>query len=1028
LTAAANQILICSNDVIKFTSSFTNATGVTWSQNGADGTFDNNAITNPVFTPGPNDIINASNGIRITVITTGPTTCNQAVKNILIGIKPAPVASINAGFDEIVCADADTVQLNGFVSAPLGGVWTTSTTKGLFLANNTDLSAKYIPDPTDKTAGNTIVITLTSTGGDGTCSSTSDDMNLSFTPIPTVSAGANMIVCADTAYLQFNPTFTTATGIDWTTLNGTGSFAPGSNVSNSKYFLTQADIAAGIIGFTATTTGNGTCKAYTNSLQVTITPKPVLSLGPDRIVCAAASTVSLNASTTASSASWSTSGAGSFSPNPNLATSYTIMPADTTVKTINIIAASVSLDNCKAVYDTVQVTFQSKPITVAGPPISSCANVASVNLTGAAVYNATGGRWTSSGNGNFSSPNNQLNNVYSPSPTDRINGTVTLTLTSTGNGQCGSTFGQLTVTIAPTPIVVANPAVLCDTLLGAPLSGTVTNAGGGSWSSSVSGGSFSPSPTLLSATYFPSHAEILAGQTILTLTSTGNGSCNPETASIDIVIEPLPVSDAGPDQFICTNGVIDLNAVTIQPTVTYTWTVSGGAVFASTPNTQATVPANTGYVLTATDTKGCNVKDTMDAFVFTLPTFSINPSPACFDENLVLQSNPAPMPVVGGTYQWFKDGIILSGENKVFTNPPVPGTYSVTYTYGSCNAVPGSIVVSSPPRLSTEDITACAGDTTTLSVQLISPPTYPTGVSYSWSPNPSSISTLFLNPVLADTTLYYVTVTDNTTLCPTQDSIYVLGIPRPIIPLINDTICAGDTVRLTARPINIANLDQYQKTTFNWLQNGNPLAVTDSIYFAITTGIYTAGVNIDRCGNSQKDTIFVAPYPVSTLADKAKYCDETDHFIVLDAGIADKYTWQTGNAADTLRTLTVTPKTDRYYAIQIGNIFGCNIKDSIFVKDVCAPRIYIPNAFTPGISNSDQVFNVFGTHFYNYKMVVFNRWGEAIFETTDRLMGWDGKYLGEDMPTGVYPVIITYEGREEYAGQQKYVGQVTIIR
>ncbi|MDF2456473.1 MAG: large protein, partial [Cytophagaceae bacterium] len=1023
VTASPDRTVICSGNVVNFISFSTNATGVLWTKNGADGTFDDDTSATPVFTPGPNDIANG--GMIFTVTTTGVTTCNQAVRNIAIGIVPSPVASVNAGFDQILCADVDTVQLNGFIAVALGGEWKSSGT-GIFLPNINDLSAKYIPSATEKDPATPIVITLESTGN-GICAPTSDDMSISFTPIPTVNAGADQIVCADTAYVQLNPTITIATGGSWTT-NGTGVFAPGNTNAITRYFLTEDDIARGILGFTVTTTGNGTCKAYDSSMVVTITPKPTLSLGPDRIVCASAATVNFNASTTiATSALWSTSGAGSFSPNPNLATAYTVMPADTAIKNISIFAASANQGNCKAVYDTLQLTFQPRPIVVAGPPISSCANVESVNLLNAAVYNATGGRWSSGGTGNFSSPNNQLNNVYSPSPADVASGTVTLTLSSTGNGQCNLEFNQLTLSITASPVVVANPAILCEPTLGASLSGTVSAPFNGQWSSSLPGGSFAPSPTLIS-TYFPSPAETAAGKAVLTLTSTNNGTCNPVTATIDIVIEPLPIANAGPDQFICTNGIIDLNAVTIQPSISYTWAVSGGAVFASVPNTQATVPANTGYVLTASDAKGCDVSDTMQAFVFTLPTFTISPSPACFEENMVLQSNPVPMPVVGGTYQWFKDNVLLSGENKIFTNPPLPGTYSIVYTYGSCNTNPASIVVSSPPRLSTEDITACTGDTLTLRVELFSPPTYPTGVSYNWTPNPSNTSTLFLNPVLTDTTLYYVTVTDNTTLCPTQDSIYVLGIPRPIIPLINDTICVGASVRLTARPTNIADLDQYQKTTFNWLQDGNILAVTDSIYFATTTGIYTAGVNIDRCGNTQRDTIFVAPYPVSTLDDNAKFCDETDNFKILDAGVADTYVWQTGNVADTLRTLTVSPANDRYYAVQIGNLFGCTVNDSIFVKNICAPRIYIPNAFTPGLANPDQIFTVFGKHIYNYKMVVFNRWGEAIFETTDKSVGWDGKYLGEDMPTGVYPVIITYEGREEYKGQQKYVGQVTLIR
>jgi gliding motility-associated-like protein len=273
-----------------------------------------------------------------------------------------------------------------------------------------------------------------------------------------------------------------------------------------------------------------------------------------------------------------------------------------------------------------------------------------------------------------------------------------------------------------------------------------------------------------------------------------------------------------------------------------------------------------------------------------------------------------------------------------------------------------------------------------------------------------------------------VTVTENITSCSTTDSIYVIAIPDPIIPVINDTVCIGEQVRLSARPTNIADLDQFQKTTFSWSQNGNALSITDSILFATTTGVYTATVNIDRCPGSADNTIVVADFPTSELSDKTKFCVETDKFILLDAGNASNYVWETGNAADSNRTLSVSPTQDTYYYVQIGNQFDCAVRDSILVRNVCAPRVYIPNAFTPGVNGGDLVFKVFGTGFFNFKMVVYSRWGEAIFESTDRTIGWDGTYKGEPMPTGVYPVIITYEGRDEFSGQQKYTGQVTLIR
>ena len=1042
ITAAASQPVICSGNTVSFTSSFTNATGVIWSKApGSDGTFDNTTSTTPVFTPGPNDI-NVSSGMILIVTTTGPTSCNPAVISIPVSIKTAPVASINAGFDQIICSDADTVQLNGFVSAPLNGVWTTSTNKGIFLANNTDLSAQYIPDPTDKTAGNTIVITLTTTGGDGTCLPASDDMDLSFTPFPTINAGSNILVCADTAYVELNPAFTIATGASWTT-NGTGTFAPNSASTPTKYVLSANDISAGVIGFTATTTGNGTCKAYESSLKVTITPKPTLSLGPDRIVCAAASTVSFNANSTAPSVSWSTSGAGSFSPNPNLNTAYSVTPSDTAIKTIHIFAASVNSNNCKAVYDTLLLTFQPKPITFAGPPISSCANVPNVNLVSAGVYNATGGRWSTSGNGNFTSPVTQANNSYEPSVTDRTNGTVTLTFTSTGNGQCGASFSQTTITIAPSPVVTANPALLCDPLLGAPLSGTVTNAGGGNWSASVSGGSFSPSPTLLSATYFPSPAETAAGKAILTLTSTGNGSCNPENASITIVIEPQPIVDAGPDQFTCNNGEITLAANPVQNGVVYTWFENGIPGSPHNNPYNPTVTANTGYILTGQDAKGCIVRDTMEANVFTIPaSFNITPTPLCFEENMLIESNPDVIPVQGGTFQWFRDGVLLPGQNKTFINPDVAGIYKIVYFYSNSCTNNASATLNSIPQITTEDVADC-NTTTALEATLINPANYPSGVTYNWSPTTGSVgsnttNTYTVTVVPSDTLMYYVNVTDVATTCVAKDSVYLIGLPVPALLPIDSIACVGSTVKVSARPGNIPDLDQFWNTlSFSWTKNGNADPNTDSLYFVTQDSLYVGTVTIDRCVASVTHKVKFAPYPTTILPDRTKFCDEKSVTLVLDAGPAFKHLWSSELPADpsnplaTTQTLTIQPTQTTKYYVTLTNQFGCAITDSILVRDICEPRLFNPNAFTPGCTGcaNNGVFQVYGAHIGRYSISIFNRWGEVIFYTEDMNHSWDGMYLNEMMPVGVYPFIIYYEGTEEYSNIHNTVkGKVTLIR
>ncbi|MCS6824267.1 MAG: gliding motility-associated C-terminal domain-containing protein, partial [Cytophagaceae bacterium] len=107
----------------------------------------------------------------------------------------------------------------------------------------------------------------------------------------------------------------------------------------------------------------------------------------------------------------------------------------------------------------------------------------------------------------------------------------------------------------------------------------------------------------------------------------------------------------------------------------------------------------------------------------------------------------------------------------------------------------------------------------------------------------------------------------------------------------------------------------------------------------------------------------------------------------------------------------------------------CTNKDTVNLRNVCPPRIYVPNVFTPGVDGPNKIFTVFGAHFTNYKLMVFNRWGEIIFVSTDRNQGWDGMYKGEMMPVGIYPYIIEYEGlTEETKGPYKLEGEVLILR
>jgi gliding motility-associated-like protein len=78
---------------------------------------------------------------------------------------------------------------------------------------------------------------------------------------------------------------------------------------------------------------------------------------------------------------------------------------------------------------------------------------------------------------------------------------------------------------------------------------------------------------------------------------------------------------------------------------------------------------------------------------------------------------------------------------------------------------------------------------------------------------------------------------------------------------------------------------------------------------------------------------------------------------------------------------------------------------SNYAEVVPHPRLYIPNAFTPNGDGINDFFGVNGEGLQNFHIIIFNRWGEVIFDATNPHALWDGTFKGKPVEEGVY----TYE-------------------
>jgi len=113
---------------------------------------------------------------------------------------------------------------------------------------------------------------------------------------------------------------------------------------------------------------------------------------------------------------------------------------------------------------------------------------------------------------------------------------------------------------------------------------------------------------------------------------------------------------------------------------------------------------------------------------------------------------------------------------------------------------------------------------------------------------------------------------------------------------------------------------------------------------------------------------------------------------------------------------TISPLDDQLYTIEIFDINGCNGSDDIFVEVDKNRNVYIPNVFTPngdGYNDEFQVFSGPGVTQIN-SMQVFDRWGELVFQRNnlspaafpDVANGWDGRFRGKTMNSGVFVYLI----------------------
>jgi gliding motility-associated-like protein len=141
------------------------------------------------------------------------------------------------------------------------------------------------------------------------------------------------------------------------------------------------------------------------------------------------------------------------------------------------------------------------------------------------------------------------------------------------------------------------------------------------------------------------------------------------------------------------------------------------------------------------------------------------------------------------------------------------------------------------------------------------------------------------------------------------------------------------------------------------------------------------------------------------------------------------YVWEPSYAlsCDDCASPVASPLYTTVYTVEMTDANGCKTSTEAVVDVNEKTKLYyIPNAFSPNGDGYNDVFYVYGKAVSTLKIIVFDRWGEKVFESNDLNFGWNGVHKGVLMPPGVfvYYAEISFENGDKV--EEK--GSVTLLR
>ncbi|WP_417266134.1 T9SS type A sorting domain-containing protein [Brumimicrobium sp.] len=647
------------------------------------------------------------------------------------------------------------------------------------------------------------------------CQST-DTINIQVTPLPNITIAGNLEICnGETTNLIANGGLSYV----WDDLstNATQTVSP---TLTTSYQVTGTDV-------------NG-CSSIA-SATVTVETTPNVFISGATSICQGES-VTLTASG-ALNYNWSNAFSGA---------SQTITPTGDT--TLTVIGATAN--GCSS----------SSSITITVKP------EASVNITGPnTLCNGESIVLTASGSSNYlwSTGETTANIVVSPTST------TVYSVTGSSPGACDVTVDHVVNVHSGPAISATADLTICE---GESANLTATGATSYSWDNGAGvGATVNVTPT---------------ATTTYTVTGTNANGCT-STDEVQVTVVTSPVLAVSNNATICSGESIDLS---VSGASTYTWdNGAGSGMLVTVAPTNSTV-----YTVTGTNANGCSATAQVAVTVNQAPTLSFTGNTElCQGGSTVLNASGA------ATYMWDN---ALGTNSSVAVSPSISTIYTVTGTAnnGCSTELPITVNVNALPNVqASADVAVCSGASTSISAVGAD--------SYVWDNGAGAGSSVSVAPM--STTTYTVTGTDLNG-CSATDEVIVTANAVPTVTASNDvTICENETTSLSVSGAS----------TYSW-SNGAGTGSTVNVSPTSTTEYTVTGTDNNGCTSTDVVSVNVNAEPVVSISGNTSICEgETTS---LTASGAATYTWSNGLGTDAM--VSVAPTSTITYEVTGTDVNGCS--------------------------------------------------------------------------------------------------------